>query len=103
MTRDLLIVSTRALTAVDLGAAVAAVRQGQPWTVTDDGDRLTVADRDRPLLRLDASTRLKDNLGPRWETRLRLIGDEPSLGLEVARAVAWEADGDLVERSAEAP
>ena len=97
MTRDLLIVSTRALTATDLGASVAAVRQGQPWTVTDDGDHLTLTYRGRPLLRLAASTRLSDETLPRWQTRLTLIGDEPELGLEVGRAVAWEADGDLTE------
>ena len=42
MTRDLLIVSERALTASDLAAGVAAVHQGLPWQVTNEGDRLAV-------------------------------------------------------------
>ncbi len=97
MTRDLLIVSTRALTARDLGAAVTAVGQGQPWTVTDDAGQFTVTYRERPLLRLQPSTRVEGGARPRWHTRLRLVDEDPPLGIEVARAAAWEADGDLVE------
>lgn len=97
MTRDLLIVSERALTASDLAASVAAVHQGQPWTVTDDGDQLAVTHCDRPLLRLSASERLDEGATPAWRTQLTLIGDQLTLGLEVARAVAWEAGGNLVE------
>ncbi|MFT3971061.1 MAG: GNAT family N-acetyltransferase [Micropruina sp.] len=97
MTRDLLIVSTRALTARDLGAAVTAVCQGQPWTVTDDADQFTLTYRERPLLRLQPSTRVEAGVQSRWQTTVRLVDEDSTLGLEVARAVAWEADGELVE------
>lgn len=101
MTRDLLIVSERALTVSDLTASVAAVHQGQPWTVTDDGDQLAVAHSDRPLLRLSASERLENGSGPAWRTQLTLIDDQATLGLEVARAMAWEAGGNLLEAGGE--
>lgn len=96
MTRDLLIVSERALTVSDLTASVAAVHQGQRWAVTDDGDQLAITHCDQPLLRLAASERLEDGGRPSWRTRLTLIDEQATLGLEVARAMAWEAGGNLL-------
>lgn len=100
MTRDLLIVSTRALTARDLGAALTAVGQGQPWTVSDDAGQFTLTYRERPLLWLQPSTRVEGGTQPRWHTSVRLADDDSALALEVARAVAWETDSDLVESPA---
>lgn len=98
MTRDLLIVSERALTASDVAAGVSAVRQGQPWKVTDDGEQLAVTHCDRPLLRFSASVKLDGaNGGHQWRTAMTVVSDQLPLGLDVARAVAWETGGSLVE------
>ena len=98
MTRDLLIVSERALTASDVAAGGSAVHQGRPWKVTDDGDQLAVTHCDQPLLRVSASVKLDDAAGgQRWRTELTVVADQLPLGLDVARAVAWETGGDLVE------
>lgn len=110
MTRDLLIVSERALTASDLAAGVSAVRKGHPWQVTGDGDRLTVTHRDQPLLHVQVSAQLEDAdavaelipgreppATPLWRTNLTVVGEQVPLGLDVARAVAWEAGGTLIE------
>ncbi len=97
MTRDLLIVSERALTASDLAAGVSAVHQGRPWAVTDNGDRLAVTHCDRPLLQASVSVRRDAGDGPIWHTELTVIDEQTTLAVEVARAVAWETGGSLVE------
>ncbi|MFT3833147.1 MAG: hypothetical protein QM711_07475 [Micropruina sp.] len=109
MTRDLLIVSERALTASDLAAGVSAAHQGRPWQVTGDGDRLSVIHCDQPLLQVQLSVPVEDpgevaELVPGrdqpvmlWRTELSVVGEQLPLGLDVARAVAWEAGGTLVE------
>ncbi len=110
MTRDLLIVSERALTASDLAAGVSAVRQGHPWQVTGDGNQLAVTHLDQPLLHVEVSEQLEDSgevaelvpgreasVTPVWRTKLTVVGEPLPLGLDVARAVAWEAGGTLVE------
>ena len=109
MTRDLMIVSERALTATDLVAGVSAVHQGHPWQVTDDGGALQVTHCDQPLLRASPSVKLHDTAGadgrpaaplPRghlWRTELSVVRSSEPLAVEVARAVAWEIGGNLVE------
>lgn len=97
MTRDLLIVSERALTASDLAAGVAAVHQGLPWQVTNEGDRLAVMHCEQPLLDIAPSVKQQDADGGRWRTELRTLADQAPLALDVARAVAWEIGGELVE------
>ncbi|MFT3860341.1 hypothetical protein [Micropruina sp.] len=109
MTRDLVIVSQRGLTVGDLSAAVAAVHQGMPWTVVDRGDRLAVHHCDQPLIEASPSQRLDDwaevaelfpdgtkVLSPAWCTTLTVAQDaDLALGIEVARAAAWQTDGEL--------
>lgn len=109
MTRDLLIVSSRALTAGDLSAAVAAIHQGRAWSVSGSGGRLTISNHDQLLIEAGASERLDDwsrlahlfpdhaeRRGPVWSTRLEVIPDDGfELGLDIARAVAWESDGHV--------
>lgn len=108
MTRDLMIVSERALTATDLVAGVAAVHQGQPWQVTDDGGAIEVSHCDQPLLRASPSVKLADTAGADgrlgagaagqlWRTELSVVRSSEPLAVEVARAVAWEIGGNLVE------
>lgn len=114
MTRDLLIVSSRALTAGDLSAAVAAIHQGRTWTVSGTEGRLTIRNHDQLLIEAGASERLDDwsrlahlfpdQAAPRWpvwSTRLEVIPDDGfELGLDIARAVAWESDGQVGHSSA---
>lgn len=109
MTRDLLIVSSRALTAGDLSAAVAAIHQDRAWIVSGAGGRLTISSHDRLLIEADASQRLDDwsqlahlfperraPRGPVWSTRLAVVVEDGfELGLDIARAVAWESDGQV--------
>lgn len=97
MTGDLLIVSERALTASDLAAGVAAVQQGLPWRVTHEGDRLAVVHCDRPLLQVAPSVKQGVADGVQWRTELTALADQAALALDVARAVAWEIGGELVE------
>ncbi|MFT4216990.1 MAG: hypothetical protein QM619_07355 [Micropruina sp.] len=110
MTHDLLIVSERALTASDLAAGVSAVHQVRPWQVTNDGDQLAVLHCDQPVLRVLVSTPLGDptpsthsSYGRQasrfsmWRTELAVDDEQMPLGLDVARAVAWETGGTLLE------
>lgn len=105
MTRDLMIVSERALTATDLIAGVSAVHQGLPWQVTDDGGALQVTHCDQPLLTASPSVKVDDAdepvgsppQGQLWRTELSVVKPSEPLAVEVARAVAWEVGGNLVE------
>lgn len=97
MTRDLMIVSERALTATDLVAGVACVHQGQPWQVTDDGGAIEVSHCDQPLLRASPSVKLADTAGADgrlsapvlrgqlWRTELSVVRSSEPLAVEVAR------------------
>lgn len=107
MTRDLTIVSERALTADALAAGISAVHQGRPWRVTDAGGALEVLHCDQPLLRATPSVKLDGDDGaaqpattlPRgrlWRTELSVIRYDEPLAVEVARAVAWEIGGNLM-------
>ena len=112
MSHDLWIVSSRALSAADLSAAVAAVHQGRPWEVSDLGEQWRVSHCGRPLIEAWPSVRLDDldqagTLPPGgpsataylWRTRLTVLHDEDvDLGLEVARAAAWQTGGEVAER-----
>lgn len=108
MSRTLMMVSARALSAGDLASGVSAVHQGRPWTVIDQGSRLAIRHCDQPLLEAGASQRQTDWAevaalfpdrepipGQFWCTRLTVVRDDLELGLEVARAVAWEIGGDV--------
>ena len=112
MSHDLWIVSWRALSAADLSAAVAAVHQGRPWAVSDLGAQWRVSHCDRPLIEAWPSERTDDpelatTLPPGgpvasayvWRTRLTVLHDEDlDLGLEVARAAAWQTGGEVADQ-----
>lgn len=100
-------VTSRALTADDLAAGVSAVHPGRPWAVTNQGRQLAVSHCDRLLIQADAPNRLHDwtdvaalypsgrpMTGRLFSTRLTVVADDDlELGLEVARAVAWQSGG----------
>lgn len=107
MSRTLVMVSVRALSAGDLASGVSAVHQGRPWAVTDQGGQLAIRHCDRPLMQAQSTERLDDwaevaalfpdrqpMTGQFWRTRLTVVQDaDLELALEVARAVAWESGG----------
>ncbi|MFT4297245.1 MAG: hypothetical protein QM582_17725 [Micropruina sp.] len=82
---------------------MSAVQQGQPWKVIDDCGQLAVTHCDRPLLRVSGSFRMEDDdpahepTSQLWRTELTVVDDQYALGLAVARALAWETSGRLLD------
>lgn len=94
MTRDLIIATSRALTVADLSAAMAAVHQGRPWTVSDIGDRWRISHCDQLLMEAAPSVPMPDGAG--WQTRFEVAPEQDlGLGTEIVRAAAWQAGGDV--------